>query len=308
MAMRNTLLDDRDAQEIDALIARVLHQLDDPEPPLQLESVRDLLTLDRAYYSSTDTDLLQETVHRLRVGTKQVIKRPSLLLDVVVKRQLKALWVPDRKRILIDAELPGMKQRWGEAHEIGHSLVPWHEDMMHGDHKRTLSLACEEYLEAEANYAAGRLLFLREMFDDRLLSEPIAFGRVIGLSKEFGNTMTSTLWRVVETLETPAFGLVSEHPKTGRAKPGTHLVRYFLRSPAFMRQFPEVTPIALFDAIRRITWGNKGPIGAGEIALADEAGVDHLFFAEAFFNGYDALTLGIHQGSRVAAVPLSRLE
>ena len=306
MPLQNTLLDPRAAREIDALIAKVLRELDDPKPPLHLETVRDLLTLDKAYYSSTDTDLLQETVHRLRVGTKQVIKRPALLLDVVTKRQLKALWVPDRRRILIDAELPALKERWGEAHEIGHSLVPWHEEMMHGDHKRTLSVACEEHLEAEANYAAGRLLFLRDIFDDMLLSEPVAFDRVKGLSKEFGNSMTSTLWRVVETLEIPAFGLVSEHPRTGRAKPGTHPVRYFLRSPAFRRQFPGVTPIAVFDAVRRITWGNKGPIGAGEFALIDAAGIDHLFFAEAFFNGYDALTLGVYRGERVPVVPLSR--
>lgn len=304
--MKNILLERRTVDDIDEVVAKVLRDLNTPEPPLQLETVRDLLALDRAYYSSTDTDLLQETVHRLRVGTKQVIKRPALLLDVVTKRQLKALWIPDRMRILIDSELPSAKQRWGEAHEIGHSIVPWHDAMMHGDHKRTLSVACEELLEAEANYAAGRLLFLRDAFDARLFSSPVAFDSVKAISKEFGNTMTSTLWRVIETLQVPAFGLVSEHPKAASAEPGTPPVRYFLRSPGFVQQFPGVTPASLFKAVKRITWGNRGPIGAGELYLADVTGVDHMFFAEVFFNGYDALTLGTYRNERAVVVPHSR--
>lgn len=305
-SMQNILLDPRAAEDIDAQIAKVLLELGNPEPPLRLEIVRDILALDRAFYSSKDTDLLQETVHRLRVGTKQVIKRPSLLLDVVEKRQLKALWVPDRSRILIDAELPSPKQRWGEAHEIGHSLVPWHEDMMHGDHKRTLSVACEEHLEAEANYAAGRLLFLRDRFDERLRDGPVDFGSVKGLSKEFENTMTSTLWRIVETMKIPVFGLVSEHPKTASARPGTHPVRYFLRSPEFEGQFPTVTHIELFDGVKQITWGNRGPIGAGELVLTDIAGIAHVFFVEVFFNGYDALTLGTYRKKRAPVIPIVR--
>lgn len=120
----NRFLDERTAADIDGPIARMLRELGQPEPPLRLELVRDILKLDRQFYSSTDDSVLRETVHRLRVGTQQVIRRPSLLLDVVRKRELRALWVPDRRRILIDEELPSSKHRWGEAHEIGHSLIP----------------------------------------------------------------------------------------------------------------------------------------------------------------------------------------
>jgi Zn-dependent peptidase ImmA (M78 family) len=149
--------------------------LADPQPPLRLELVRDILELDRAYYSSSDCGVLADTVHRLKLAGKQILLRPSILLDVVKKLELKALWVPDRKRILIDSELPKAKQRWGEAHEIGHSLLPWHEAVLHGDERRTLSLACQQQVEAEANFAAGRLLFLQEAFTERLLSSPLTF-------------------------------------------------------------------------------------------------------------------------------------
>ena len=304
--MRNILLEERSARDIDEVVAKILRDLENPRPPLPLEIVRDLLALDRAYYSSTNTDMLRETVHRLRIGAKQVIRRPSLLLDVVRKRDLRALWVPDRRRILIDSDLPSPKQRWGEAHEVGHSIIPWHDAMMHGDHARTLSVACEEILEAEANYAAGRLLFLQDEFNERLLSGPVSFSHIKDLSKEFGNTMTSTLWRAIETLEVPAFGLVTGHPKAPVAKGGKPLVRYFLRSPAFAERFATVTDIGLFNAVRRITRGNKGPIGAGEVVIYDAASVQHIFFMEVFFNGYDALTLGIYRRERVVSVSFSR--
>jgi hypothetical protein len=191
--LHNFFLDERTARDVDKGVAKVLKDLGDPEPPLRLELVRDLLELDRAYYSASDGGVLEETVHRLKLAGKQVIRRPALLIDVVKRLDLKALWVPDRKRILIDKELPSAKQRWGEAHEIGHSIIPWHEAVMHGDRNRTLSYACEQHIEAQAHFAAGRLLFLRDAFTERLRSEAISFARVQQLSKDFGNTMTSTL-------------------------------------------------------------------------------------------------------------------
>lgn len=134
--MQNKFLGERSARDIDKRVAKLLKDLGNPEPPLRLEVVRELLELDRAYYSSSDKGVLRETAHRLKVAGKQVIRRPVLLLDVVRKLELKALWVPGRKRILIDSELASPKQRWGEAHEIAHSIIPWHEPVMHGDKQR----------------------------------------------------------------------------------------------------------------------------------------------------------------------------
>jgi hypothetical protein len=41
------------------------------------------LELDKGFYSVQNGGALQETVHRLKLAGKQVIKRPSLLWDVV---------------------------------------------------------------------------------------------------------------------------------------------------------------------------------------------------------------------------------
>ena len=166
--MFGTGVKDRNAIDIDKQVNKILRGLGNPSPPLRLADVRELLRLDLGYYSATDTGLLRETVSRLMVAGKQVLARPSILWDAIRKRDLKALYVPDRKRILLDSDLPKLKQRWGEAHEISHSVLPWHQLFMHGDPNQTLSMSCEIEIESEANFAAGRLLFFGERFKEEL--------------------------------------------------------------------------------------------------------------------------------------------
>jgi len=89
-----------EADDIRKLVERILKDLGNPEPPLRLDQVRQLLSLDVKYYSLTNPTLLQEVAHRMKVAGKQVIARPTILLDVVKKASLSALWVPDGNRIL----------------------------------------------------------------------------------------------------------------------------------------------------------------------------------------------------------------
>jgi hypothetical protein len=161
---KNYLIKEKTAQDIDARIERVLRGLGNPEPPLHLEQVRELLKLDRAFFRADDPGIVREAVSRIRVATIQVFQRPMLLAEAIRKFSLQALYAPDSRRILLDGSLPLKKHRWSEAHEVVHSLIPWHDDVMHGDNRHTLTAACHEQAEAEANYGAGRLLFLRDRF------------------------------------------------------------------------------------------------------------------------------------------------
>ena len=138
--------------------------------------------------------------------------------DVVREFNLKALYPPDQKRILLDRALPPLKHRWNEAHEVGHDIIPWHAGMMQGDTEQTLTPACHAQLEAEANYAAGQILFLGGRFVDEAGDLPPSLATIQGLHKRFGNTITSTLWRYVEQVrpDLPMVGLVTDHPHVTR--------------------------------------------------------------------------------------------
>lgn len=298
---------DRNARDIDNQISKIIRGLGNPNPPVRLADVRELLRLDLGYYSATDTGLVRETISRLKVAGRQVLGRPTILLDAIRKRDLKALFIPDRKRILLDSDLPLLKQRWGEAHEISHSVLPWHQSFMHGDPNSTLSLSCEVEIESEANFAAGRLLFLRDRFREELLSGSISIPRVKELAKEYGNTITSTLWRAVETCECTAFGMVSQHPHyVSVEKPA---VRYFVVSRSFEEKFSSVADTSVFRRISRCcSYRKRGPLADEVIEITDDNGNRHEYHLECFSNSYDVLTLGTFSGALKTTVSVPRCQ
>jgi hypothetical protein len=292
--VRNQFLDPGTAQEIDNLVDRVHRDLGHPVGTVELAAVRDLLHLDLHYYSAADPSLLQEVVHKMRIGAKQIIRRPAFLLEAIAKFDLKALFLSDRKRILLDSDLPDLKKRWSESHEIIHSLVPWHKEFMLGDTKETLSPGCHQQLEGEANYGAGRLLFPHRVMSEFARSASPSMAHVKAIATHFDNTITSALWRYVEYCDTPCLGIIGEHPHhiPTDAKP----VAYYIRSRRFEVEFASITEEAVFELIRgHCSYKKAGPLGSSEWILRDERGIAHAFRAETFSNRYQVLTLANHR-------------
>jgi hypothetical protein len=296
--MKAVQIGHRERKDIDAQVEKVLRGLGNPEPPVCLDDVRELLRLDRQYFSSTDDSFYREVLSHIKIGAKQLFLRPTLLFDVVKKAQVSAFWIPDGKRILIDKELPPLKHRWAETHEVIHGITEWHQLFLVGDSTRELNPACHDQLEAEANYGAGQLLFMRNRFAEEARDMAMGLETVKALKKRFGNTMTSTLWRYVEHIgdEHPMAGLVTVHP---HRLPGDHdpaaPCKHFIESPAFRRQFGCVAEVEVFEALKGYcSRARGGSLGSAEIILMDANGDRHLFWFETFFNTFEALTLAYH--------------
>ena len=308
---RNHIIAAKTANDIDRRVKRVLWGLAYPEPPLCLEDVLELLQLDLEFYTADNPSVVKEVISRMRVAGIQVYRRPTLLIDAINKSSLKALYLPDRKRILLDKTLPKLKHRWNEAHEIGHSIIPWHHDVMFGDNRLTLSQDCQEHVEAEANFAAGLLLFLGDRFSDEAESLEPSIATIRELKKTFGNTLSTTLHRFVESVgdNLPIVGMITGHPhplrRSGAFDP-LDPCRRFIRSPAFARQFGTISEAELFAAVAGYcgTQGG-GPLGEDEVVLTDDNGDCHRFYFETFFNRYDALTLGRYLQPVYRAMPIS---
>jgi Zn-dependent peptidase ImmA (M78 family) len=304
--MRNIYLDEQTARDIEQRTDRVLRDLGYLTGKVNLAEVRDLLQLDLHYYASDDPGLLEEVVHKLKVGAKQVIKRPALLLEVIKKFDLKALFVPDRKRILIDSTLPDLKKRWSETHEISHSLIPWHADYMLGDNRVTLSPTCHESIEAEANYGAGRLLFPAAPFLEMARSSPIDIALIKAIASHFGNTITSTLWRCVENSDGLMFGVIGNHPHYARL--GEPEIDYFVRSKTYERQFGSVSEAQVFQLIRSYcNYRRTGPLGEAEVVFTDDNGAAHVFLAETFSVKHYVLTLARYVRPHIIQIPVIAL-
>jgi len=294
--MKNIIITGYEAQDIQDQVDKILRGLGNPEPPLKLEEVRELLRLDRRFYSSENQSAVREVVSRLIVAGKQVVKRPTILFDAIRKAKLSALWLPDKKRILLDESIPQLKHRWNEAHEIGHSIIPWHDNLHLGDNEFSLNPTCHAQMEAEANYAAGRLLFLQDRFRCEALDTEISLATVRSLKTKFGNTMSSTLWRYVEEVggDTPMVGIICCHPhRPSDEFDPDNPCRHVIQSKGFKNAFSKVSAKYLF----RIVGGycghqSGGPLGEDTVVLNDDNDVRHHFHFESFFNRYDVLTLG----------------
>lgn len=289
---------DYEADDIRKIVAKLLRDLGDPEPPLKLEQVRALLELDLGYYSTANTTLLQDVASRMKVAGKQVLDRPMLLVEAVTKAKLSALWVPDTKRILIDETVPQLKHRWIEGHEVGHSVIPWHREFLFGDNEYTLDPACHAIVEAEANYAASQMLFLQTRFSTEARDGDLDFKAIKGLSKRFGNTLTTTLWRMVEDRDPglPVFGMVTAHPRhplIGVGDDGEQ-IRYFIRSAAFRDQFASVSPDDAYALIKKhSTHRARGPVFDASDELSNVNGERCEFRMESFCNTRALLTYGV---------------
>lgn len=169
---------------------------------------------------------------------------------------------------------------------------------MLGDTEQTLTPACHEIMEAEANYAAGQLLFLADRFAAEATSSTPSLELVKKLSKTFGNTMTSTLWRFVEQGHggRPIVALVTGHPHATRRKAdfdAANPCRYCVESPPFRDRFGALKETDLFEAIVGYCGAQRGgSLGQSEVILPDRNGDAHVFRFETFFNSHEALTLG----------------
>ena len=296
--MKGVSIGEMERSDIDSQVDKILRGLGNPEPPVRLEDIRELLRLDRQYYSSTDDSVLREFVSKVKIGVRQLFMRPTLILDVVKKANVSAFWIPDGKRILLDKDLPEKKHRWAETHEIIHSITEWHKLFLFGDSSRELNPACHDQLEAEANYGAGQLLFLRNRFKHEARDLKFNLDSIKLLSTRFGNTMTSTLWRYVEQTggDRPVVGLVTVHPHHLPKDHDPKLpCKHFIESPAFRRMFGCVAEVEIFEAMQQYCSKAKGgPLGSAEVILRDMDGNRHVFWFETFFNRYEALTLASH--------------
>jgi hypothetical protein len=296
--MPEDLVGELEKREVRAHVDRILRDLGQPEPPLYLPDVRALLSLDLQYYSRSDPGLVAELAHRFRLLARKTL--PDLgkhLFAALSKSNLCAFWVPESSRILVDAEVPQRKHRWIEAHEIIHSVAPWHKSYLLGDNAHTLDPECHAVLEAEANYGAGRLLFLQDRFAVEARELDLNFTSIKQLAARYRNSIQSTFWRMVEDRapELPTFGVISIHPKhpaIGQHS-GSSPWRYFIRSAAFRSQFATLSADDAFASIAKLATARKtGPVISDESVMRDAAGDDWIFRIEAFSTGHALLTIG----------------
>lgn len=314
--MKNPIIKDSVKRRIDSSVTRLLNDVSSFEPPLNLANVRRKLKLDLQYYSGSDPSHMRQLTHTLLIAGDEFLRKSRPVSWIVKKFGLKGFLFWDLNEIHIDEDLHDLKLRWAESHEIGHRLCGWHKHYLLGDRKSELSPMCHAKIEAEANYASGQLLFLRDRFVEELMSKPIDFKHLKNLSSIFGNTMTTTLWRLVEEYRGPeaVVGIVSGHPhRRDEDFDALNPCKNVIESPKFREKFSDTTEVQLFAKLQEAcNWKRGGMINENEVELIDNNGDSHSFVFESLCtkpknkidpNGprpFNVITLAIQQKRKVA--------
>jgi Zn-dependent peptidase ImmA (M78 family) len=281
--MHSVVVPSSEADIIAARIQRLLKEIGNPDPPIDLAQARLIQKLDLRYYSIDSPDLIDRFTHRLRVAGN-LFTNFALVKEAVSTMGLKALLVPSKRRILIDDAMPNIKKRWAEAHEITHDLLDWHQDFMFGDSQLELSPGCQEMMEAEANYGAGQLVYPDYFFNDFVTGRSISIETARDLKDATGNSLASACWRLAEQSAKPAFLLVCEK---GVAK-------YLTPSRTFHARFSRFS-VADFLALVKVKtrFYGKGPLGSFVTTIEDDDARPNEFEVEAFSNTYSVLIMGV---------------
>lgn len=313
MAVIEPIIDPFERNDINEHIARLLRDLEDPEPPLKLEEVRAQQKLDLTYYSKSNLDLLDEMAHRAKMAGQQISSSAKNMRDIVSEYGLKGLLMlkEGEKKIYIDDDVVPLKRRFVIAHEILHDLLPWHRSLLIGDNESTLNPTFHQAMEAEANYGGRRLIFLGDQFQREALDCAFEWKTITQFKDRYKNTLTTTLWHMVCERDPshPAFGLISRHPYHGGICPkaGNDNVAYFPRSQGLIERFPGLNHDIAYSAVVQHAGTRKsGPVGHGESIFYDANGEAHIFEIYSFCNTYDLLTYGIYRKPYVGnvSVPL----
>lgn len=223
---------------------------------------------------------------------------PPEILAILKKlkgRVLGLLSITER-RYYIDQTMGLERQRFTEAHEIGHDALPWHRDAYFGEDHTTLAPQSKALLELEANMFSAEILFAADRFNREADEWAPALEIPLTLAATYQTSAAASLRRYVSGSERP-LALIATGLRRG-ATPG--LPVFFglsVESASFRKKFGSVESAVgsrlsedTYAGLGALTTGHRGAIEPYDIKLSTKRG-NITFRAEGFGNGYNGFLL-----------------
>jgi hypothetical protein len=212
--------------------------------------------------------------------------------------KVRALLHLSDRLILVDREQPTARWPWLKLHEAGHSFMPWQREMygVTEDCEHSLEPTVTELFEREANLFAAEVLFQGEQFERD--AQDVAFGVMapVGLSKRYGASIYTCVWRYVATNPRACAVIVLEKKTHDDALGSVWPFRRFIRSPKFAVQFetpdfPKFLTVSDGGLGTMLPKGKQRFVGRREFPWTDRNGEARQVLAEAFHTGHNVFIL-----------------
>ncbi|KJL23488.1 hypothetical protein RN51_01574 [Microbacterium oxydans] len=217
---------------------------------------------------------------------------PRRFRDVMSKLKGKVLGLLaiEKREYFVDRTVPIARQRFTEAHEIGHDALPWHEAAFWGDDHTTLDPSTKNVLESEANQFSAELLFGAGRFTKQADQYAPGLEVALYLAAEYGVSAHAAIRKYVEDSEHAIAVLaLGQYPSQARAVrhidaqsfESLRFVKRYGRLSAMLRPFVGAATYPELEALLALPTGSAPPC---EIVL-DTARGSTRFTAEGFTNG-----------------------
>lgn len=144
------------------------------------------------------------------------------------------------RTIFIDEDQPLGRARWTLGHEIGHGIIPWHEEIAYFDDHARLFRDSHGQVEEQANLAAAHLLFQGHRFVELSRNYRHTLATPMALARDVGTSLHAAIRYYAESHPDPT-GLVV----TGRLtrRDGTVPIYTAVESESFRNRFGRVSSI-----------------------------------------------------------------
>lgn len=260
-------------------------------------------------------ELVRYVLHHSGHDDRQAINAQALLdflklelLEIDFERDLPPEWrrgtsipravlsYPDRLVAVHTNQMP-VRIRFSILHEVGHYLLPSHQELLYLCDDDCLNPRTAEVMEAEANEMAANLLFLGDRFTLEANTLPVSAETAVTLAGKYVASIQATAWRLAAKNTRPvmcmafatASGAALADPP-GSARWGT---MYSIASPAFAVKYSEdvvgEVPAEIVQELQRP--GRPifpGVVGQMKLHIGQERVT---LRAEFFYNGFNIFCL-----------------
>lgn len=147
-------------------------------------------------------------------------------------KKVKALLSVKEQVILLAHELPQTKSPFAKGHELGHSSLRWHREILYVCDEHDLSRQTREQMEWEANLFSAEVLLPEPLVDQVCGTYDISMQTVLLLHEWSGASIESSAIRFVERHPKECALLVLDDTLGPDDKPGLTLTRKILSKNA----------------------------------------------------------------------------
>ncbi len=260
---------------------------------LQAAAVGDRIPVPLADIASA-VDLHKASLFDL--GAEQDLPPGIMAIMRKLKGRVLGLLDIQERRYYVDNSLSIERQRFTEAHEIGHDALPWHRQAYYGDDHHTLAPDTRQSLEIEANLFSAEVLFAGTRFNKEADEWAPSIDVPLALNSSYQVSAAAAIRRYVSGSARPI--AVIGTGIYGGASGSLPIFDGLTNESAIFRSkygqirqmLPAMLTTAVYPHLANINVDHRGTIDPCTIHLVTKRGTVQ-FTAEAFMNGRHGLIL-----------------